>query len=397
MVSCHRGPVLVFETMHRVAKKNVAAAFLLHLLLGLLAGCGTTKTRSASDQLLMSDAVDRTVAQIDFSVFSDQKVYFDATYVKTLKGFGFVNADYVISSLRQQIVAAGCLIQDDEKDADFVLEARVGTLGTDGHNVTYGIPASTGLTDAASLLPSVPRIPMIPEISIARKEDYKGAAKIGVFAYHRETKRRIWQSGIAMATSSANDAWVLGAGPIQYGTIYDETRFAGDRIWRPWGKKKKDDEPSHRVVSYYEEVDFEKRAEQQAASEMGDQGTGGSARQMPGAPRLLPRHLDAHATPVLPRDSQIITDEPSPPPPAKPPPSAKPNPSPKPPLPAEPKPSPKPSPPTESKPPPKPPSTPKPKPSPVTPKPSPKPPSLAEPKPSAKPASPAQSPAPSAK
>ena len=33
-----------------------------------------------------------------------------------------------------------------------MLEARVGTLGTDGHNVSYGIPASTGLTDAASLL-----------------------------------------------------------------------------------------------------------------------------------------------------------------------------------------------------------------------------------------------------
>jgi len=354
--SCYGGPALVFETMYRATKRNSTAVLLLPLLLGVLAGCGTTKTRSASDQLLMSDAVDRTIAQIDFSVFSGEKVYFDMTYIKTIKGFGFVNADYVISSLRQQMVASGCLLQDDEKEADFVLEARVGTLGTDGHNVTYGIPASTGLTDAASLLSSGPRIPMIPEISVARKEDYMGAAKIGVFAYHRETKRRVWQSGIAVATSSANDAWVLGAGPIQYGTIYDETRFAGDRIWTPWFRKKKDEEPEHRLVSYYEEVDFENRAEQQEASETENQGThDATGDQATRVPRLLPLSLDALATPVPPQGSQIFADEPNqhpavvkPPPPVNPLSSPEPKPSPKPLPPADPKPSPKPPSPVES-------------------------------------------------
>jgi hypothetical protein len=344
--------------MYRATRKTVAAVLLLNLLLGVLAGCGTTKTRSASDQLLMSDAVDRTVAQIDFSVFSEQKVYFDTTYLKTVKGSGWVNADYVISSLRQQMVAAGCLLQDDEKDADFVLEARMGALGTDGHNVTYGIPASTGLTDAASLIPSAPRIPMIPEISLARKEDYIGAAKIGVFAYDRENKRRVWQSGIAIASSSANDAWVLGAGPIQYGTIYDEARFAGDRIWKPWSKgEKKDEEQSHRLVSYYEEVDFEKRAEEQKALEKANQEAGDTAvEQTPGAPRKLPVGLDARATPVPPTAPHITTDQPNgQSPPAKPQPPADPKPSPKPPSPAEPEPSPTPPPPAKPQPSPQPP------------------------------------------
>lgn len=398
MSSSHRGLGLVFETMYRATKRNSLGALMLSLLLGVLAGCGTTKSRSASDQLLMSDAVDRTISQIDFGVFEGQKVFFDTKYIKTIKGAGFVNGDYVISSLRQQMVASGCLLQDDEKDADFVLEARVGTLGTDGHNVTYGIPASTGITDAAALIPTAPRIPLIPEISLARKEDYMGAAKIGVFAYHRETRRRVWQSGIAKATSSANDAWVLGAGPIQYGTIYDEARFAGDRIWRPWFRKKKHEEPTHRLVSYYEEVDFEKRAEQEKAAQMESQNTtAGAGEQTPGAPRLLPSHLDALATPVPPQDSEIVSGETkSPPPPAKLQPAAvpesptEPKPSPIPPSPAEVKPSPKRPPLVEVKPSPKPPS-------PVEPKPSSEPTPTAKSEPSAKPPSPAESPAPSAK
>ncbi len=56
------------------------------------------------------------------------------------------------------------------------------------------------------------------------------AAKVSVFAYDRETREPLWQSGIAQAGSSARDTWILGVGPLQYGTIYNGTRFAGKRL-----------------------------------------------------------------------------------------------------------------------------------------------------------------------
>ena len=40
-------------------------------------GCGTTKTRVATEQLLMSDAVDAAVARVDFRAMAGEKVYFD--------------------------------------------------------------------------------------------------------------------------------------------------------------------------------------------------------------------------------------------------------------------------------------------------------------------------------
>ncbi len=209
----------------------------------VLVGCGTTKSQLATNQLVMSDAVDRAVANIDFSRLAGETVYLDTQFVKSVKGLGFVNGDYIIGSLRQQIAAARCLLQEDKSKAEFILEARVGALGSDDHNVVYGIPPSQGLSTAASLLPNAPSIPTIPEISLAKKTDEVAAAKIAIFAYRQENREFVWQSGISQARSSAKDIWLFGAGPFQSGAIHDHTRFAGEEINIPlFGSRRKESE-----------------------------------------------------------------------------------------------------------------------------------------------------------
>lgn len=221
---------------------------------------------------MASDAIDRTVSQIDFAVLADRDVYFDTKYINMVKEVGFVNAPYVISSLRQQMSAAGCRLRDTPDQADYIVEARVGALGTDLHDVTYGLPASNALNAAASVLSSLPAVPTIPEISIANRNDQSAAAKLAVFAYHRESRKPVWQSGIATARSSARDTWVLGAGPIQRGSIYDGTQFAGNRIRVPFVQASEDTDklPENYAKAHnFTDLDrFEEQlAEAQAAAE----------------------------------------------------------------------------------------------------------------------------------
>ncbi|MCA9021634.1 MAG: hypothetical protein KDA74_15905, partial [Planctomycetaceae bacterium] len=212
-------------------------------------------SNSATEQLLTSDAVDQTISHIDFSTLANKKVYFDTNYIKNIKGVGFVNGDYIISSLRQQIVAANCLMQEKQEDADYVIEARVGTLATNGHEVNYGIPASNMLSSAATLMPAAPAIPTIPEISLAKKNNQTAAAKISVFAYNRNTRERVWQSGVLQAKSTARDTWILGAGPFQRGTIYKEgAQFAGSKIEIPLGSGEEFSNES--TVDYLEAARF---------------------------------------------------------------------------------------------------------------------------------------------
>jgi len=225
----------------------------------LLCGCGTTHSRKATEQLLSSDAVDRAISQIDFRDLSGKKVYLDTKYLRSVKGVGFVNADYITSSLRQQMMAAELLLQDKLQEADYVVEARVGALGSNRHEVTYGMPQNVSLTNAlntaSSMMPTMPSIPALPEISFAKKNDERASAKIIVFAYHRESKRAVWQSGVSQATSTAKDVWIFGAGPFQSGTIYDGPQFAGNKIGLPF-LKKSDEKNQISLVSYEDEVHF---------------------------------------------------------------------------------------------------------------------------------------------
>jgi len=222
--------------VNRLTQICVLACIALSLL--TFSGCGTTKSVTATEQLLMSDAVDSTISKIDFRPLTGYKVYLDTTYMasagKPIPGVpmqaNLVTSDYVISSIRQQLTAAGCQIVDTKDVADIICEARCGALGTDGHNVTYGIPAINLFGGTSTLIAAAPTLPSIPEISLAKKEVKSAASKIAVFAYDRETREPLWQSGIAQAGSNAKDTWFLGIGPIQQGSIYRGPRFAGRRI-----------------------------------------------------------------------------------------------------------------------------------------------------------------------
>ena len=230
----------------------------------LCCGCGTMLSQSATEHLLLSDAVDRSVSKIDFRALSGEKVFFDTQYIRAVKGVGFVNADYFISSLRQQMAAAHCLLQDKREDADYVVEARIGVLGTNSHDVTYGLPQNTSVTTAlntaAAVMPAMPAIPPLPELSLAKKHDQTAAAKVALFAYNLKTKQPVWQSGISLASSNASDTWIFGAGPFQRGSIYNGTSFASSKVGFRWPWREQQPQQSTIPVVYKDEHIFTRSA-----------------------------------------------------------------------------------------------------------------------------------------
>ncbi len=192
-----------------------------------MAGCGTTRVtdtqRTATEQLLVSNAVDEAVNQMDFHALAGKPVFLDTQYLDNA-----VDRGYLISSLRQHLLASGCLLQDDKNRAMYVVEVRSGGLGTDRHALLFGVPQM----NIPTFVPGQPS--SIPEIPLAKKTDQKGVAKVAVFAYNRITGRPLWQSGIVQAVSTSKDWWLFGAGPFQRGTIREGTEFAGQPIGFPF-------------------------------------------------------------------------------------------------------------------------------------------------------------------
>ena len=280
------------KLVHHIPRFNAMMVIMVSCMM-LLTGCGTTKVKTATEQLLISNAVDMTIGKMDFSVIAGEPVYLDTSYITQVKGYGFVNANYIISSIRQQLFAHGCQVQDARDGATYIIEARVGALGSDSHDVTYGIPANNAITTAASIITSTPSLPAIPEISFAKRHGQSGVAKIAVFIYGKDEKEPVWQSGVEFARSTANDAWVFGAGPFQWGTIHDGTRFAGSRIsipiaewFRPKSSSKEDEE-----VRIHDEFTFINPPEPQLQSVI----PAGHTTELPigGEPGALPENTDA--------------------------------------------------------------------------------------------------------
>lgn len=194
-------------------------------------GCGITKSRLASEQLVVADAVDEAVAQIDFSPLSGQRVYLDTTHIQGLKMTPNGNVEYVIGSLRQQMTAYNVLLVDKKEEAQYIAEARLGAMANDNNEVTYGIPGSSAAAKTAAAISPIGAVAsLLPELSLGRRTHQLAAAKIGVFAYDRETREPVWQAGIASGTSEARDLWVLGIGPFQKGRIYK--RMKADSLAR---------------------------------------------------------------------------------------------------------------------------------------------------------------------
>lgn len=193
----------------------------------LVAGCGTTRwtdtSRTATEQFLISQAIDEAVGRLDFRPLAGKAVFFDEKYLEDT-----VHKKYLASSLRQQLVASGVLLHEKAEEADYIVEARSGVIGTNRNDSMFGVPS-------LSIPPVVPGIPTnTPEVALAKKTNQQAAAKIAVYARHQATGNRIWQSGVVTAETFEKNSWLFGIGPVQQSSYRDGPRFIGETVKVPF-------------------------------------------------------------------------------------------------------------------------------------------------------------------
>ena len=270
-------------------------AALTILLVSACIGCGTTKftdtARTATEQLLISDAMDRAVSQLDFRALAGKTVFIEDSPTK-----GVVDAAYLNSAVRQHLLASGSILKEKRDDADYVLEIRAGAVGTNRHDLLFGVPATTIPT-----IVTVPGVPnSIPELPLAKRTEQQAVAKISVFAYNRRTGRPVWQSGAVPAESKAKDLWVFGAGPFQRGSIYEGTEFAGAALDIPLIDLNKNRPGSRETVAVADEAYFvepEEPVDPQVAQQPGDKVS--QANPKPQPQKAKPTAAAADVPPVV--------------------------------------------------------------------------------------------------
>ncbi len=235
----------------RLGKGSVALRKALCVLaFGLCVGCGTTKfsdtSRTATEQLLISSAMEELVDEYDYSRLLGLKVF-----VKTANSS--TDVDYLKSLVRQQLAANGAFVKDGEDSADYIVEIAPGAVGTNRYELMYGIPETT-----IPALGTITSATSIPEFALIKRTDQKAQVKLRMWAYNKTTGAIIWQSGVDTKSSQIRDRWVFGAGPFTTAT-YDKAgmRLGGDRAL-PQRKEngfEGEDVPSIQSSAFYEEID----------------------------------------------------------------------------------------------------------------------------------------------
>lgn len=192
---------------------NIIAKLAALGCVGLLAtGCATTSSsntsRTASEQLLISSAIDRAFSNVEFGDFAGHKVYIDGTYLNS------VDKEYLLGTLRHRILEGGGAIVASADASDLVLEPRSGGVGTDKQESFIGIPAI-----------GIPGLPIeLPEVKLVSKATQMGTAKIGLVCYDPKTGESVGSGGASTALTHSSDTYVMGVGPFRSGAVVDERK-----------------------------------------------------------------------------------------------------------------------------------------------------------------------------
>jgi hypothetical protein len=148
---------------------TIRTAGVLCVALGLLStGCLYTRyasdtRRSATEQLLISRSVDDVVARLPLPDVDGRGVAVDAKAVDTS------DTSYLQAALEARLLASGARIMP-AADAELLVTAIVGAIGTVSRKASFGLPAIP--------VPPIGATPEIPIVSVLRQRGWTRARAI---------------------------------------------------------------------------------------------------------------------------------------------------------------------------------------------------------------------------
>jgi hypothetical protein len=144
----------------------------------LLCGCYTSRIsetpRTATEELLISQAAEEAMKGIDLTWLRGRRVFIDDKYFESYdKGFA-------VSLIRERLSRYGAFITATNDKADVIVEIRSGSLAMNTSQFLVGLP---------SLPIPLPFTGMVqsPEVAVYKSEKGMGVAKFALFAYARQS------------------------------------------------------------------------------------------------------------------------------------------------------------------------------------------------------------------
>jgi hypothetical protein len=148
-----------------------------------LAGCTTDRqtdpSQTATEQLLISVAVDHAVNNLNSTIPAGTKVFVDPQYFDNAPGDAALYTKYAIASIRDMLLRRGARLVDDRKNADMVAEVRTGGQSINHHDLLFGIPP------IPVPVPFTTTVVTTPKVALYERDQQTGIAKLAITAYDK--------------------------------------------------------------------------------------------------------------------------------------------------------------------------------------------------------------------
>jgi len=186
------------------------------IVLFAVAGCGsfreTFPPRSASEQLLISEAVDAAVAEMPTDWMTRSAVYIETANLDAYDQF------YLVQKLRNTVLENGGSLSPDREAADVVLEVASGGLSVDKGEWLLGIP------ELPLPIPFADETLKLPEFPLFKLVSYAGKAKLISTAVEAGSGRPHRQLPVCYGRARHRLWWAFIVGPFTWSDLPKEVR-----------------------------------------------------------------------------------------------------------------------------------------------------------------------------
>jgi hypothetical protein len=135
----------------------------------------TEPPQTATEQLVVSAAVDHAVDNLRPAIAPGAKIFVDDRFVD-MRDDAAIVPKYAIGAVRELILRAGGRLVDDRKRADLVAELRTGAQSIDRRTFLVGIPAIPIPVPTTGILTT-------PELPLYRRDLQRGISTLALTIY----------------------------------------------------------------------------------------------------------------------------------------------------------------------------------------------------------------------
>ncbi len=159
----------------------------------LLSACTTSKitttTRSAVEMALLSQSAESALLQLRGDLPAGSRFYMDTSE------FEASDEDFVLSTLRLELLRHGMLAVDEEEDAEIVVIPRAAISAIDEGSTLIGLPEFGIPVPGAGMFAT-------PELALFKRHKQEAITRLGYYGINREDASLAFDKGTSAASNT---------------------------------------------------------------------------------------------------------------------------------------------------------------------------------------------------